>query len=65
MDLVSLLITFLLLAVIFWLAAYIIKKTMPGELQNVAMLVLGVIALLVLVGVVTGYVAIPRVWVPR
>jgi hypothetical protein len=56
MDLISLLVTIVIFALIFWLATWIIRQTLPAEVQKVALVVVGVIALLVLLSMVTGYV---------
>lgn len=65
MDLVTFLIMLVVFAVVFWLAAWIIKQTLPGDVQKIALVVLGVIALLVLLGFVAGYFPVPRVFVTR
>jgi len=60
MDLISLLVTVVIFALIFWLATWIIRQTLPAEVQKVALVVVGVIALLILLSMITGYVPLLR-----
>lgn len=50
MDPFSLLLTLVVFAVVVWLAFYIISASLPAQAQQVAKVVVGVIALLVLCG---------------
>jgi len=60
MDLISLLVTIIIFALIFWLATWIIRQTLPAEVQKIALVIVGVIALLILLSMITGYVPLLR-----
>lgn len=59
MDLIQLLVLILIFALVFWLATWIIRQTFPADAQRVPIMIIGVIALLVLLSIMLGYVHVP------
>jgi heme A synthase len=60
MDLISLLIMIVVFVAVVWLAIWIVQKTLPAEVQKIALAIVGIIALLALLGMVTGHVPLLR-----
>lgn len=54
MDPISLLIVLLIFAVIVWLCFWIIGLAFPAPIQQIARVVVGILALLFLLGMLTG-----------
>lgn len=60
MDLISLLVWVLVVVLLFSLAVYVVRQTLPGSVQNIALAVIGIIALLAILNVIVGYYPMPR-----
>ncbi len=61
MDLISLLVTVLLVGLILWLATWIIGQIpMPAPFKTVALVIVGVIGLLILLSMLLGGLPLPR-----
>lgn len=60
MDVFGLLLCVAFLALAFWLGTYIIRTAFPPDARQIPMVILGVVALLVLFGLVAGYIPVPR-----
>lgn len=59
-DPLSLIVWVLVFALVFWLALYVINATLPANVQTVARVIVGVLALLVLLNLLVGYYPLPR-----
>lgn len=60
MDLISILIALVVFGIVFYIGYYIITTCFPEPIRKVALMILGLIALLVLLGYFTGGVYLPH-----
>ena len=60
MDIVGLLVLIGVLCLAFWAATWIVQSSFPADVRPIAMIIVGVLALAVLFGLVSGYIPSPR-----